>query len=360
MVEPTPFILTQYGSLENLEKYCRDMPKIELHAHINGSISPETLQQLVERKKEKKPHLAQFTIPKRKLDVINEFFSIFNVVYQLTDDDESIGYITESVILDFKKDGVQYLELRTTPRSDKNGMMTKESYVGIVLSVIQKFSYSEHGIIVKLILSIDRRNTLEEAMETVNLAIKYKNRGVVGVDLCGDPSKGHIDNVKPAFIEAKKHGLKVTLHFGEIEENIPEHASMLELSPDRLGHATHLDPESKDYISSKNIPVEMCMTSNVLSNTVKNYREHHIRDFLITGYKFCICTDDKGVFFSDLSTEYAIAASTFSLDPKSLFELSFQSIDCIFDNDETKLQLRKIWNDWYSSSKNSLLTNVND
>lgn len=197
---------------------------------------------------------------------------------------------------------------------------------------------------------------------------------------------------------------------------------MLELSPDRLGHATHLDPESKDYISSKNIPVEMCMTSNVLSNTVKNYREHHIRDFLITGYKFCICvrnllliflilsplfliltfihiyiyisfdyqTDDKGnviyyklhdlkrkkkkkklfidvnyllrtgVFFSDLSTEYAIAASTFSLDPKSLFELSFQSIDCIFDNDETKLQLRKIWNDWYSSSKNSLLTNVND
>lgn len=68
------------------------------------------------------------------------------------------------------------------------GMMTKESYVGIVLSVIQKFSYSEYGIIVKLILSIDRRNTLEEAMETVNLAIKYKNRGVVGVDLCGDPS----------------------------------------------------------------------------------------------------------------------------------------------------------------------------
>jgi adenosine deaminase len=56
-----------------------------------------------------------------------------------------------------------------------------------------------------------------------------------------------------------------------------------------------------------------------------------------------------GVFFSDLSTEYAIAASTFSLDPKSLFELSFQSIDCIFDNDEIKLQLRKIWNDWYES-----------
>jgi adenosine deaminase len=66
--------------------------------------------------------------------------------------------------------------------------MTKEFYVDIVTSVIQKFSYSEHGIIVKLILSIDRRNTLEEAIETVNLAVRYKSRGVVGVDLCGDPS----------------------------------------------------------------------------------------------------------------------------------------------------------------------------
>ncbi|RIA91822.1 hypothetical protein C1645_766641 [Glomus cerebriforme] len=291
MAEPTPFILSQYGNLKNLEKYCRDMPKIELHAHINGSISPETLQQLVERKKKYKPHLAQFTIPKRKLDVIDDFFSIFKFVYQLTDDEESIGYITESVILDFKKDGVQYLELRTTPRSDKDGM-TKESYVGIVTSVIQKFSYPEHGIIVKLILSIDRRNTLEEAMETVNLAIKYKNKGVVGVDLCGDPKEGHIDNVKPAFIEAKKHGLKITLHFGEIKANIPEHASMLAISPDRLGHATHLDSESKDFISLKNIPIEICMTSNVLCNTVKNYYEHHIRDFLLTGHLCCICVSD--------------------------------------------------------------------
>ncbi|CAI2170803.1 3278_t:CDS:2 [Funneliformis geosporum] len=344
----TTFILTQYGSLKSLEKYCIDMPKIEVHAHINGSISPETLQQLVERKKEKKPHLAQFIIPKKKLDIIDDFFPIFNFVYQLTDDEESIGFITESVIQDFKKDGVKYLELRTTPRNDKNGM-TKESYVCVVTSVIQKFSYSEHGIIVKLILSVDRRNTLEEAMETVNLAIRYKNKGIVGVDLCGDTSKGHIDNVKPAFIRAKEHGLKVTLHFGEVEANIPEHASMLTIPPDRLGHATHLDPESKDFIYAKNVPIEMCMTSNVLCNTVKNYQEHHLRDFILMKYPCCICTDDKGVFFSDLSNEYVIAASTFSLNPKNLFELSFQSIDYIFDCDDIKIQLRKIWNDWYES-----------
>jgi adenosine deaminase len=81
---------------------------------------------------------------------------------------------------------------------------------------------------------------------------------------------------------------------------------MLEIPPDRLGHATHLDPESKDFISSKNIPVEMCMTSNVLCNTVKSYHEHHIRDFLLTGHKCCICVRNLLLIFLILSLSFLI------------------------------------------------------
>ncbi len=122
---------------------------------------------MVERKKEKKPHLAQFTIPKR-LNVIDEyeneknfciiyyynffflkkksfsfysFFPIFNFIYQLTDDEESISYITESVIHDFKKDGVRYLELRTTPRNGKNGM-----YVAIISYLICVIQCSNQNV----------------------------------------------------------------------------------------------------------------------------------------------------------------------------------------------------------------------
>ena len=64
---------------------------------------------------------------------------------------------------------------------------------------------------------------------------------------------------------------------------------MLTIPPDRLGHATHLDSESKDIILSENIPIEICMTSNVLCNTVKSYQEHHIRDLLFTDHTCCIC-----------------------------------------------------------------------
>lgn len=82
-----------------------------------------------------------------------------------------------------------------------------------VLSVINQ---PRDDIIVKLILSVDRRNTLDEAMETVDLAIKYKNHGVLAVDLCGDVHAGSFDTLKPAFLKAQQHGLKVTLHFCEV------------------------------------------------------------------------------------------------------------------------------------------------
>ncbi|CAG8473970.1 9681_t:CDS:2 [Acaulospora colombiana] len=288
MADETPFILSQYGSLKELEKFARELPKIELHAHLNGSLSPETLQYLVDIKKEEKPHLTNFKIPKKRLDTINEFFLIFDFIYQLTDDEETVAYITEAVIRDFHKDGVKYLELRSTPRKNESKGMTGESYVRAIISTIQKFPSSECDIIVRLILSISRKDSLEEAMETADLAIKYKKAGVVGVDLCSDPSRGHIDNVKPAFVKAKSHGLKVTLHFGEIESNMLEHASMLTIPPDRVGHATYLDPYSRDYILSNKLPIEICMTSNVTCNTVKDYNEHHIKSFLSMEHPCCL------------------------------------------------------------------------
>lgn len=118
------------------------------------------------------------------------------------------------MIDEFAKDGVKYLELRSTPRKYADtDLKTKEDYVKAVLSVINQ---PRDDIIVKLILSVDRRNTLEEAMETVELAIKYKNQGILAVDLCGDVHAGSFDILKPAFLKAQEHGLKITLHFCEV------------------------------------------------------------------------------------------------------------------------------------------------
>jgi adenosine deaminase len=142
------------------------------------------------------------------------FFPLFKLIYQLTDDIEAIKITTKDVIDEFARDGTKYLELRSTPRKYADtDLKTKDHYVQAVLSVVNQ---PRDDIVVKLILSVDRRNTLEEAMETVDLAIKYKNQGVVAVDLCGDVHAGSFDTLKSAFLKAQEHGLKVTLHFCEV------------------------------------------------------------------------------------------------------------------------------------------------
>ncbi|KAI8354551.1 hypothetical protein EDC96DRAFT_446928 [Choanephora cucurbitarum] len=269
----------------NLIDFCKELPKIELHAHLNGSLSPATMRELVELKKDQKPELAEFKIPTSL--TIQNFFPLFRFIYQLTDDEASVRIATRNIIREFAQDGVKYLELRTTPRCNAETGMTKTSYLEAVVSVLEENRTDD--IIVKLILSIDRRNTLEEAQETVDLALAFRSRGVVGIDLCGDVEKGSFAELKPAFTRAQENQFPITLHFNEIEQNMVEGPTLLSINPNRLGHATLLDEVCRKTIYAKSIPIEICMTSNVLCKTVKTFEDHHIKDLLNDNHPFILC-----------------------------------------------------------------------
>ncbi len=88
--------------------------------------------------------------------------------------------------------------------------MTKEGYVEALLDGIE--ATSEQGIVTRLILSIDRRHSLEEQLDTIDLAAKYSKKGVVGIDVCGDPRAGSWSQIEKALSVARTHGLKSTNH----------------------------------------------------------------------------------------------------------------------------------------------------
>lgn len=120
--------------------------------------------------------------PRRKFPLFSTY------IYQLCNDIPSIQYSTESVLRDFEHDGVVYLELRSTPREFKETGLTKVQYIETILETIKKYEAdSSTSMKTFLLLSIDRRDTIQKAAECIDLAIRYKDRGVVGVDLCGDP-----------------------------------------------------------------------------------------------------------------------------------------------------------------------------
>lgn len=201
----------------------------------------------------------------------------------MIDTEDAIRQSTTSVIQDFEADGVVYLELRTTPRT--NASITKRAYVEIVLQAMKEYTQDpEHNLTTQLILSIDRSNSVEEARETVKLALEFREHGVVGLDLCGRPGND-ISHLIPVLAEAKASGLKLTVHFAEIEptkshqDDIQvndELDQLLKLNPHRLGHVIYVRPEHKQAIVTNNIGLELCLSCNVIGKLIKgDYADHH-------------------------------------------------------------------------------------
>lgn len=145
------------------------------------------------------------------------------------------------MLRNFEKDGVVYLELRTTPRAI-SAEISKNDYVALVLETINHFNAQSSTMVTKLILSIDRRNSLEEANEVVDLALEFREQGVVGLDLCGNPAAHDISIFRPAFARAKAAGLGVTLHFGEVAPAAKEGEleELLSWQPNRIGHVIYV------------------------------------------------------------------------------------------------------------------------
>lgn len=216
------------------------------------------------------------------------FFPLFSsYIYHLVNDLQAVKHTTLSVLQDFAADGVVYLELRTTPRALPNDGLTKADYISAILSTIADFESSHENLRTRLILSVDRRNTLAEAMEVVELAAQSKDKGVVGIDLCGDPSRTGIEILQPAFEKARREcpELGITLHFAEAEASgTDEELLMLlrEWKPQRIGHVIHTSERVKEEITKHpdGLGLELCLSCNVHADMVKGgFEGHHFGEW---------------------------------------------------------------------------------
>ncbi|XP_075711320.1 N6-Methyl-AMP deaminase isoform X2 [Rhinoderma darwinii] len=272
---------------------------------------------------------------------------MFKIIHQITDTPEDILLVTKDVIKEFAADGVKYLELRSTPRESSTGM-TKRTYVETVLEGIKQCKAEQLGIDVRFLLAIDRRGGPAVAKETVKLAEEFfysTSDLVLGLDLSGDPTVGHGKDFMDPLSEARRSGLKLALHLSEVPSQVEETGLLLGIPPDRIGHGTFLcnSPKNVEVVKEHCIPMELCLTSNVKGQTVPSYEKHHFGFWYNLDHPTVLCTDDKGVFATDLSLEYEIAAKTFNLTPHQIWELSTRAIDYIFASEHIKSTLKEKW-----------------
>ncbi|TMS35659.1 hypothetical protein L596_003017 [Steinernema carpocapsae] len=322
---------------ERLRSFCKKLPKIELHAHLNGSISLKTIKELAKLKSEfeTSPGLSdheQRLLQPQDVLTMDSVFQLFPIIHSLTLHKEAVKLATMNVIEEFAEDGVIYLELRTTPKATAH--MTKTEYVHTVLSAIR--SAESDNITTRLLLSIDRARGVDDAQETVNILQKFVAESehlIVGVDLSGNPkADGRV--YIPLLQKVRAMGLKVTLHLAELNEYIDELDTFIDFKPDRIGHGTfiysHAENSIVERVASQKIPFEICLSSNQLCGTTRTIAESHLQDWLRLGNPVCISTDDKGLMATDLSNEYYLASQAFKLTEKALIDFSKTSLRCAF------------------------------
>ncbi|CAG8285317.1 unnamed protein product [Penicillium salamii] len=355
------------------ENFVRALPKIELHAHLSGSISRQCLHELWLQKKKQSPEFQLedplMLMPPGKVDfTLETFFSTFSkLTYQLCDDLETLVYATNSVLEDFLNDGVVYLELRTIPRKSPN--ISREQYVDTVLGTIEAFRNKNSRMSIFLILAIDRGNmSAAEADQIINLAIENQPRGVVGVDICGNPTRGDVSIFKDSFHRAKMSGLGITLHFGETAASgSPSELEMLlSFQPDRIGHVIHVPEDIKREIVKRKLGLELCISCNVHAKMINGgFLDHHFGYWRHEDCPIALCvsrsslekkkknhsanftlilglqTDDVGFFCSPVSNEHLLAAHHFGLSRGDLLDMTLRAVDAIFAGQQYQEKIRQ-------------------
>ncbi|KAI0085684.1 Metallo-dependent hydrolase [Irpex rosettiformis] len=304
-------------------QFLRNLPKAELHAHLNGCIPITVLKNIADNdfpgtsgKSATVPEVVRNGIQRLQdgveLNKISDFFGLFPAIYTLTSNPKALATATRAVLslfLDPDADPVNpqpqaaYLELRSTPRETDH--MTRMQYVQTVLDEVERYPPERAALLV----SVDRKMKVAVVEEIVQIAICLRNEGrrVVGIDICGDPLAGDMKQFEPYFKAAKENGLSITLHIAETPDNSSEDTlQLLSYNPDRLGHATFLDGPARQAVFSSNAAVEICLSSNLLCKTVQNLDEHHIRHYLECSHPVAICTDDTLPFRNSLLGEYAL------------------------------------------------------
>ncbi|ODM96785.1 Adenosine deaminase-like protein [Orchesella cincta] len=360
----------------SMDKVIRAMPKVELHAHLNGSISDKLLEH-IKTISDCSDGYEPDVFPSidsngvlldpinHSLDAVNddkqsdtrrslkECWNAFAKIHEVIQTPQDLYVATINVIAEFSKDNVIYLELRTGPKKVHN-IPSKLSYIESVVKGITD-AQNRFPIVVKLLISVDRKNGEQEALETVELsaivAAKYPDI-VVGIDVSGDPNYGNSTWIVNVMGEARRKGFKISCHLPEIV-NPDEAIAFLEFGPERLGHGQFLHPlyggttELWELTKRKRIPVESCISSNIVSGVAVSVEDHIVKIFQKESLPYFICTDDMGVFRTTLSNEFRKLLTVVELSFQQIRNLCLDAVEHSFASTVEKERLTTIIQKWW-------------
>ena len=273
-----------------MDDFIAQMPKAELHLHLEGSVEPETLHEL-----DPSTSVEEFRAHYQYAD-FDAFLKAFAMIGQRLRKPEDYAHITRRLLERLASQNVQYAEIIVS--------------AGVVLWKQQEFAPIFDAI---------RQFGAEPAMAVAKLAAERVDRGVVAFGIGGSEARGPAKWFTDVFAFARDAGLHLTAHAGESEG--PESIrAALALGAERIGHgiAAARDEALMRHLREQDIPLEVCITSNLVTGVVNRIEDHPIRQLFDAGVPIVLNTDDPAMFGCTLVGEYRLAAERFGFSETEL------------------------------------------
>lgn len=318
----------------------QSLPKIELHLHLDCSLSFDVASKL-------NPSLTRaeydhdFIAPAKCLN-LPDLLTRARQGIALMQTEHQLRLVTHDLIKQLARENVLYAEIRFAPLLHLEKGLTPDDVVDIVDGAASEASKSV-GVEVGLILCTLRHFTIEQSVQTVKLVQRFLDRRVVGFDIAGDEAGFQIDAHVPAFQHAITERIPRTAHAGEARGAASVWETLQHFQPTRIGHGVRSieDPLLVEHLRDRRVHLEICPACNVQTDIYPAYTDHPVSRLYSAGVSLGINTDGRTITNVTLAREYESLQKIFGWGVEHFHVCNVNALNASFASETVKKQLKR-------------------
>lgn len=322
----------------------QQMPKVQLHDHLDGGLRPQTILELADAGGVALPEtdptaLGDWFFRGAAQGDLPKYLEGFAVTTAVMQDEESLRRVAREHVEDLSADGVIYGEIRFAPVLHTSNGLTMEQVLESVIEGMGEGSRAT-GTEARIIVCSLRHMDPAISLDSAKVAVQYRDRGVVGFDLAGDESGHPPADHNEAFQFLRKKNFNITIHAGEAFGLSSIWQAIQHCGAHRIGHATRLIEDDTvpgdhrgtlgEYILDHRIPLEMCLSSNLHTGAVTDLKEHPFPRYLREGYRVALNVDNTLMSQTTLTREWQLAQKLFSLENSDFERIAINAVKGAF------------------------------
>ncbi|XID94040.1 adenosine deaminase [Paenibacillaceae bacterium WGS1546] len=324
-----------------------ELPKVDLHVHLDGCVKPSTLLDLAEWQGVSLPAadeagLLKFVQVGGDCSSLTEYLERFEIVLPFLQTEEALERVACEAVEQASAHRVRYLEVRFAPRLHAQAGLSADLAIGHVIRGLNR-GESRYDVKARAIAICMRNHSPGDNLEVVEAAARYYGKGLVAIDLAGDEAAYPASLFREVFERARERGIPYTIHAGEAAGADSIEEAVLRLGAQRIGHGVRLKENERllNIVRERKIPLELCPTSNIQTKAVAGWEAYPIREYFERGLTLTVNTDNPGVSGTDITKEYVAIAEKFGFTLDEIVALLRNGIEASFLEPGEKAELRE-------------------